>query len=68
MKFERKRWTPLTIIVETPQEAEVLHKILGLVDHSEADVDLYALYLKLGEGLSNEAVYQAEGEITVFGV
>lgn len=67
MELKRERWTPLTIVIETPKEAEILHKILGQVDHSEIDVDLYPLYLKLGEGLSNEAAYRATGEITVLG-
>lgn len=66
MRFERERWTPLTVTIETPEEAEILHKILGRVDATDAaeDVDLYGLFLKLGEGLTHDK-YESSGKITI---
>ena len=68
MKLQREKWTPLTIVIETPEEAEVLHKILGLADHSEVvpAIDLYGLFLRLGEGLSGDAKFAAEGNVSVW--
>lgn len=68
MKFERERWTPLTVVIETKKEAEILHKILGVTDHSDVveDMDLYGLFVKLGEGLGNASEYGIEGTVTVF--
>lgn len=68
MRFEREKWTPLTIVIETKEEAEILHKILGLTDYSEivGDADLYGLFMKLGEGLAGTGRFEAQGEIAVF--
>lgn len=68
MRLEREKWTPLTIVIETKGEAEILHKILGVTDHSDAaeDMDLYGLFMKLGEGLGNASEYGVEGTVTIF--
>lgn len=66
MQLQRDRWTPLTVTIETPEEAEILHRIFALVDGLDTieDIDLYGLFVKLGEGLVNQK-YTASGEITV---
>lgn len=66
MELKRDRWTPLTIVIETPEEAEVLHKVLARIngfDVSE-DIDLYGLFVKLGEGLTHDR-YECSGEIVI---
>lgn len=67
MKFERERWTPITIVIETREEAEVLHKILGVTDAVDCveDVDLCGLFMKLGEGLGVADRYRVEGDLRV---
>lgn len=68
MKLERERWTPLTIVIETKGEAEILHKILGVADHSDVaeDMDLYGLFMALGEALGGASEYGIEGTVTIF--
>lgn len=65
MQFERERWTPLTVVVETREEAEVLHKVLALVTDSTEEGFLLPLLVKLGEGLSGDPHFKALGGITV---
>ena len=40
MRLEREKWTPLTIVIETKEEAEILHKIIGATDYSDAAEDM----------------------------
>lgn len=63
MKFERNRWTPLTVVIETPEEAEVLHKILGQVSDETIERFTYDLFMRLGENLGNPDTYRVSGEI-----
>lgn len=65
MKFERERWTPLTVIIETKEEAEFLHKILAIVVDDTDERFAMDLFWRLGEGLGDEANYKATGSITV---
>lgn len=67
MRFERERWTPLTVTIETREEAEVLHKILAMVDGTDCveDVDIYGLFMKLGEGLGAIDKYHIEGDLRI---
>lgn len=65
MKFERDRWTPLTVTFETPEEAEAIHKILGLVDDQTDDRWSYSLFIHLGENLGNPTKYTVSGEATL---
>lgn len=64
MKFEREQWTPLTIVIETPEEAEVLHKILGsVVDQTEERDAPTSLFFALGKGLPSEGKYRVSGSV-----
>lgn len=67
MKLQRYGWTPLTVVIETQEEAEVLHKILALVDDDTEDrAGLYTLFMKLGEGLDPEKMkFKAEGNVVL---
>lgn len=68
MRLEREKWTPLTIVIETKEEAEILHKIIGATDYSDAaeDMDLYGLFMRLGEGLGGASEYGIEGAVIIF--
>lgn len=64
MKLERQEWTPLTIVIETPDEAEVLHKILGAITDDTEDRDgLYSLFMATGRGLQNPTKYNVTGTL-----
>lgn len=67
MKFERDRWTPLTVTFETPEEAEAIHKVLGLVNDETPDRISYSLFIHLGDNLGNPTTYEAIGDITLKG-
>lgn len=68
MKFQRERWTPLTVTIETPEEAEVLHKILAVVsDETEERDGLYSLFAKLGEGLDSDNMkFRVTGSVELY--
>ena len=65
MKFEREKWTPLTVTFETKEEAEAVHKVLGQVDDQTTDRWTYDLFFRLGENLGNPTAYTVSGEITL---
>jgi hypothetical protein len=66
VKIIRDHWTPLTVVIETHEEAEVLHKILACVvdDTEERDVPTQ-LFLALGRNLDAAGAYRASGVVTV---
>lgn len=64
MRFEREQWTPLTIVIETPEEAEVLHKILGsVIDDTDERAGVYGLFMQLGKGIPPEGKYRVSGTV-----
>lgn len=65
MRFERDRWTPLTVVFETPEEAEAIHKILGLVNDETTERFSYSLFVHLGDNLGNTTTFDTTGEITL---
>lgn len=65
MKFERDRWTPLTVTFETAEEAEALHKILGQVSDETDGRWSYSLFVNLGDNLGNPTTYDASGQIVL---
>ncbi len=67
MKLVRDSWQPLTIVVETHEEAEILHKIIAMVsDQTEGrDGNLVPLFMALGKGLDADSAYRVSGELTI---
>jgi hypothetical protein len=66
MLLRRDRWTPLTIVVETHEEAEILHKILATVTDETRERDgnfLSTLFLNLGKGLDAGSTYKVLGDL-----
>jgi hypothetical protein len=60
VKLIRDAWTPLTVTIETHEEAEILHKILANVvdDTAERDAQfLNSLFMALGKGLDATPTY-----------
>ena len=61
MKLNRDEWTPLTILIETREEAEILHKVLAYAsdDTDERDAHfLRSLFMALGKGVNPEGKYR----------
>ena len=61
MKLSRDEWTPLTIVIEGREEAEILHKVLGRVADETDERDaffLYSLFTALGKNIDPEGKYR----------
>ncbi len=57
-------WRPLTIVIETAEEAEILHKVLGAVNDETEEQFLYSLFVALGIGIGDTGV-TVSGNLTV---
>lgn len=61
MKLNRDAWTPLTVEIETPEEAEILHKVLAhFADETEERDAMFLgrLFIELGKGLGSTPKYK----------
>jgi hypothetical protein len=57
---------PITVVIETRQEAELLHKILGCInDDTEDRIAPTGLFYMLGRQLGDRATIHVEGILKV---
>lgn len=71
VKLNRDAWTPLTVEIETPEEAEILHKILAYVSDDTEERDaafLSRLFLELGQGLGGTPKYEISPSVGLISV